>query len=570
METEVRTGGQPTNAAPPDHRATRREWAGLWVLALSLAMIVLDGTIVGVSLPTIIADLGLSLTDAQWVGSLYSVVLAALLLTAGRLGDRLGRRRLLLVGIATFVLGSIAAALATDPALLISSRALQGVGGALILPTTLSSVNATFRGPDRAAAFGIWGAVMSGAAAVGPLLGGWLTTAADWRWIFWVNVPIGAALLVAAPLLVPETRSDEDFSRVDILGPVLSAIGFGALVFGLIEGNDLGWWVPKAPLELGPLHWGTDAPVSAVPVVLLVGLVAIGCFVLHETRRQRHGTGGVLDVSLFAIPTFSLGNVTAGLVAVGEFALVFVLPLHLVVSLGLDALGAGLVLAAMAGGAFIAGAAARHLAAAIGAARVVVLGLALEVAGALVTAFLVGAGSSPWLVALALLPYGLGLGLAAAQLTSTVLRDVPVAASGAGSATQSTVRQVGSAFGSALGGTALAIGLGDLTMQQATATRFSSASAIAVGVAAAVLALGLVFSLLVERSADAPGPARAKPSANERRRWGSPVNCHIGWGTIAHPPHPQEHACPKRSTTSSSSDPDRPATPRPSMQPARR
>ncbi len=168
-------------------RPTRSDWIGLWVLALALAMIVLDGTIVGVSLPVIISDLDLSLTEAQWVNSLYSVVFAGLLLTFGRLGDRFGRRRLMILGVAIFMLGSIMAALSGAGGLLIASRAVQGVGGALVLPSTLSTVNATFRGKDRAAAFGVWGAVMSGAAAIGPLLGGFLTKVAAWPWIFWVN-----------------------------------------------------------------------------------------------------------------------------------------------------------------------------------------------------------------------------------------------------------------------------------------------------------------------------------------------------------------------------------------------
>ncbi len=159
-------------AAPPDPR----RWLGLAVLAAGLSMIVLDGTIVGVVLPTIIADLGLDLTDAQWVTSLYAMVFAALLLTFGRVADRVGRRTVFVAGIVVFVAASVTAGLAADGAALIASRAVQGVGGAMILPTTLSTMNATFHGEDRARAFGVWGAVMAGLAAIGPLLGGWLTT----------------------------------------------------------------------------------------------------------------------------------------------------------------------------------------------------------------------------------------------------------------------------------------------------------------------------------------------------------------------------------------------------------
>ncbi|HEY9424447.1 MAG TPA: MFS transporter, partial [Microterricola sp.] len=168
---------------------TRREWLGLAALSTALGMIVLDGTIVGVALPTIIRDLNLDLTDAQWVNSIYAVILAALLLSSGRLSDRLGRRRMLLVGLVIFMVGSILAALSDAASPLIWARVVQAVGAALIMPATLSTVNATFRGRYRAAAFGVWGAVISGAAAVGPLAGGALTQYASWEWIFIVNIP---------------------------------------------------------------------------------------------------------------------------------------------------------------------------------------------------------------------------------------------------------------------------------------------------------------------------------------------------------------------------------------------
>ncbi|MDO5735058.1 MAG: MFS transporter [Propionibacteriaceae bacterium] len=483
-------------------RPTRSDWIGLWVLALALAMVVLDGTIVGVALPVIIGDLDLSLTEAQWINSLYSVVFAALLLTFGRLGDRFGRRRLMIGGVAIFMLGSILAAMATSGDLLIASRAVQGVGGALILPSTLSTVNATFRGKDRAAAFGVWGAVMSGAAAIGPLLGGWLTQVADWPWIFWVNIPLGIGVIFAATFYVRETLGTDEGSGWDLVGPVLSALGFGALVFGLIEGSSLGWFSPKAPFAIGSLTWPVDAAISPVPIALALGAILITVFVLREASRTQRHASAMLDTTLFRIPTFAWGNVTAGLVAVGEFSLVFILPLHLVNSLGLDVLGAGFVLAAMAGGAFIAGASARHLSARFGSPNVVVLGLGLELVGIVGTAVVVGMSLSPWLVALVLLPYGVGLGLASAQLTSTVLRDVPVSQSGSGSAVQSTVRQVGSALGSAVGGTALAVALGSSNFRDVDATQFASAAGAAVWAAAVVLALGLGSALLVRRAAN--------------------------------------------------------------------
>jgi len=422
-------------------------------------MIVLDGTIVGVALPTIITDLDLDLSSAQWVNSLYAVVLAALLLSTGRLADRWGRRRLFLAGIAVFVGGSaLAAAAGTGNALLVA-RVVQGIGAALIMPSTLSTVNATFRGRYRAAAFGVWGAVISGAAAIGPLAGGFLTQYASWEWIFIVNIPIGAILIVATLLTVPETKGAKGGRGADVDGALLSAIGFGALVFAVIQGPEIGWWSPKEDLHILGFTWPDTAPISIVPVLFAVAAIALTLFVLWERHRARVERSALLDLELFRVPTFSWGNLTAATVAIGEFAIVFVLPLYLINALGLDAMEAGFVLAAMAIGAFFSGASARHLAARFGSAGTVLIGLGLEVIGIVSVAFVVALSSSAWPVAMLLVIYGLGLGLASAQLTGLVLRDVPTEVSGQGSATQSTVRQVGSALGTALSGAALSLAL---------------------------------------------------------------------------------------------------------------
>ncbi|MGJ3508044.1 MFS transporter [Enemella sp. A6] len=481
---------QGESAAP---ESGRKRWLALVVLAVSLGLIVLDGTIVGVALPVIIADLKMSLTGAEWVNSLYSVVFAALLMTAGRLGDRFGRRKMLMIGMGIFVVGSLLAAISSGTSPLIAARAVQGLGGAMILPSTLSTVNATFRGKDRAIAFGIWGAVMAGAAALGPLFGGLLTTYATWHWIFLINIPLGVVLIIAALAIVPETTGTP--GGRDMIGPVLAAIGFGSFVFGLIEGANLGWWKPEGVLAIGSWEWGLDAPVSPAPVALALGVIFIAAFIAYEHHRTKNARTGVLDTALFSIPTFAWGNLTAGLVAVGEFSLIFVLPLYLVIVLGLDTLGAGLVLVAMAVGAFIAGGSARHLSAALGPARVVVLGLALEVIGTAGTALLLGAQLGSGWVAATMTVYGVGVGLASAQVTSVVLGEVPVAESGTGSAVQSTVRQIGAALGAALGGTVLSTVLGTHVVQQVAPDEFAHASSIAVWSSVVVLGVALLVSL---------------------------------------------------------------------------
>ncbi len=486
--------------------ASRRQWIGLWVLALGLGLVVLDGTIVAVAMPTIVTDLRLDLSDAQWITSLYSVVFAALLLSMGRLGDARGRRALMLTGVAIFVAGSVLAALSRAIGPLLAARVVQGIGGSMVLPSTLSTVNATFRGRDRAAAFGVWGAVMSGAAALGPLIGGAITQVATWPWVFWVNVPLGLLVFVAALRFVDETRSEDATAGVDPLGALMSALGFGAIVFGLIEANSLGWWTATGALVLGGFTWSADAAVSAVPVAIGAGLLILAVFAAWESARRAAGRPALLDLRLFRIPTFAWGNLTAGLVAIGEFALLFVLPLYFVSGLGLGALSSGAVLAAMAAGAFLSGAGARHLAARLGATRVVLLGLGLEIVGAALTALAVDRRWGGPLVALVLLPYGIGLGLASAQLTSTVLRDVPPADSGIGSATQSTVRQLGTAMGSAVGGSVLATTLGSSATGAGTGIGIDGSLAAAAACAQAVLAsvavlvVGLLMAWRVDRA----------------------------------------------------------------------
>lgn len=437
---------------------TKKEWGALAILAASLGVIVLDGTIVGVALPQIIGDLKLVLTDAQWVNSLYAVIVGALLLVSGSTSDQFGRRKLLIAGLGIFVAGSALAGAASSATSLLAGRAIQAVGAAGIMPSTLSTVNALFRGKYRAAAFGVWGGMISGAAAIGPLLGGVLTEWVSWRWIFYVNLPIGLILGLLALKVVPETRSARR-GRFDVVGFVLSSVALGSLVFSIIEGPHVGWWKPIADFDFLGITWSLDSATSVVPISLGVAAVALIAFIAWELHLAKVGKSPLLDLSMFKIATFSWGNLTASMVAIGEFALLFVLPLYLINAYGTSVIKAGLILAAMALGAFVSGGLARFIAGWIGSPGTVILGLTLELIGVGALAFLMDPAHSLWYLTVPLVVYGFGLGLASAQLTGTVLRDVPVEHSGQGSATQSTFRQVGSALGTAFSGGALAVGL---------------------------------------------------------------------------------------------------------------
>lgn len=431
-------------------------------MSLGVSLVVVDATIMGVLLPRIVSDLGLSTSGAEWATSVYSLVFAALLIPFGRLGDLVGRRRMFVLGVAVFAAASLAAALAPGGAALIGARALQGVGASMLMPATLSTVNAVFTGRDRAVAFGVWGSMISGMAALGPLAGGALATGGGWRWAFGVNLPLGAVLIAGALRFMPETRTPLPGGarrEIDWAGGVLAALGLGALVWGIIEGQTYGWWAATRPFTAGGFRW-PEAATSPVPVVLALGAVLIAALVVVERSRAAAGRPVMLDLALFRIPNFRRGNLTSALINVGELGLLFVLPLFLLGVHGTNPLQISLAILPLAVGAFVSGGCAGRLADRRGPHRVVQIGLVLEVAAVLGLALTVSAttgslGLAPWM-----LLYGLGLGLTSAQLANVSLADVPPAQSGQASGTQSTARQVGAALGIAAIGTVYATSLG--------------------------------------------------------------------------------------------------------------
>lgn len=427
----------------------RRRWLGLVVISIAVALIIVDSTIVNVAIPSVVDDLGITSTQVQWVQESYTLVFASLLLVFGTLADRFGRRRLLLIGVALFAVASIGAALAPSGELLIASRVVQGLGGAMILPATLSLLNATFTGRERGIAFAVWGSTIGGMAAVGPLLGGWLTTDFSWRWAFGINVPLGILIVVGALLVVRESRADER-QRIDVVGAALSVVLFTSLVFGLIEGRSYGWWTTERG---APEFWTLG--VSPIPFVFAVTAVALVAFVTWGLRRQRQGRSAMIAFSLFRIGSFRNGNIAAMIVSLGEFGIILSLPLWLQNVLGYDALQTGFLLLALAGGSFIASGFAGASSGRVSPVWVVRGGILAEIVGLVIVALVIAVDTPWWQIAIGLLVYGFGVGLATAQLTGVVLADVPVDASGQASGTQSTARQVGSALGIAILGTVL-------------------------------------------------------------------------------------------------------------------
>ncbi|MEO7447635.1 MAG: DHA2 family efflux MFS transporter permease subunit, partial [Humibacillus sp.] len=431
---------------------TRRRWFALVAISVAVALIIVDSTIVNVAVPAIVADLGLSSSQVQWVQESYTLVFAATLLIWGTLADRIGRRRMLLIGVAVFVVASGLAVAATSGETLIGARILQGFGGAMILPTTLSLINVGFTGRERGIAFAVWGSTIGGMVAVGPLLGGWLTTSFSWRWAFGINLPLGLLIIGGILLFVDESRAEQDLG-IDVVGALLSALTFAMLAFGLIEGRTYGWWGTTKPFELGPWTWTWS--LSPVPVAFAIMLLAGAVFLARTVRRTAAGLPTLFRFDLFGIRSFRNGNIAALIVSLGEFGIVLSLPLWLQNVLGYSAFQTGLVLLGLAIGSFAASGLSAALSSRLAPSSMVRAGIVAEIVGVAGLGLVISPTTSWLAVVPCLFVYGFGVGLATAQLTGVVLVDVPVQRSGEGSGLQSTARQIGSALGIAVLGTVL-------------------------------------------------------------------------------------------------------------------
>jgi len=469
----------------------RSKWLAMLFISLGISMIMVDASVVNVALPTIIEDIQLTITDAEWANSIYPLVFASFLITFGRLGDRYGRRKLFIIGAIVFMVASVLVAQSTNGPQLIGARVIQGLGGAMMLPTSLALVNATYKGRDRAIAFGLWGATIGGMAAIGPLIGGWLTTSYSWTWAFWINVPIGIVLVIGTLTLVPESREAHPVAGVDLLGIVLSILGLGLLVFGLIEGQTYGWF--RAVRDVHVL--GVTAPagtLSPVPVAFALSAVFLAAFYVVERRREAHDKVILFDFELYRIRSFGWGNLVALIVAFGEFGLIFVLPLFTQSVLGYSAFTTGALVATLAVGVFLSGATAGPLVNRFGGRRIVRVGMVLEMIGMLMVAYVISSNVSGVTMIPGLMVYGIGLGFAAAQLTNVVLSGIPPDKGGQASGAQSTVRQVGSALGIAVIGAVLVTSLSSMLttrlntipdLPPAAATSISDAVSRSAGIA---------------------------------------------------------------------------------------
>lgn len=432
----------------------RRRWYALLILSLSLTLVIMDATIVNVAIPSIVKDFDATFRDAEWVNTIYSLVYAATLILWGKIGDQYGRRLLFVIGVVLFGLGSALVGASSSITMLIAMRAIQGIGAAMLSPSTLSIVTTTFKGKERGIAFGIWGATAGVAAALGPLLGGWMVDHASWRWAFYINIPIVAAAFLGALWAIRESRDVGTRHYFDLPGTILGGLGLAMVVFGIIEGQAYGWWKPDESFSMLGWDWPSQ-DISIVPISIAVGLVLLAIFTWYERRLERRGSEPLFEFGLFRFCSYRYGMITGLIVNLGEIGLLFAASLYLQGTKGLTAFDTGIALLPLAIMAFIGAPLAGSFSAKIGPKWIVTSGMVIEVVALLILWRAIQPDTATRTVALILGLYGLGLGLAIAQLTSLVLFDIPGPKAGIASGGNSTIRQVGAALGIAIIGTVL-------------------------------------------------------------------------------------------------------------------
>jgi EmrB/QacA subfamily drug resistance transporter len=420
---------------PQENTGHPRRWAILGVLVVSLLVVVLDNTVLNVALRTLadrVHGLGATQGELEWSINSYTLVFAGLLFTCGVLGDRYGRKRFLLIGLAMFGLASLLSAYAQNPGQLIAARALMGVGGAAIMPVTLSIISNVFDPRERARAIGVWASAVGLAVAIGPVLGGALLERYWWGSVFLINVPIVLAGLVAVAMLVPESR-DPRPGRIDLVGVLLSIVGLVALSYGIIDGGEHGFD--------RPLVW----------VAILAGLVVLAAFVNYE-RRVAYPS---LDVRLFRVPRFAAPVAIVGLVFFAAMGVMFFSSFYLQLVRGYSPLRTGLLFLPFAVAQLVFAPRSATMVKRYGAKAVSAVGLILMTVSLTAFAF-VEADTPIAIVGTIFFVQGVGMANIMPPATESIMSSLPREKAGVGSAVSNTVRQVGGALGVAVLGSVLA------------------------------------------------------------------------------------------------------------------
>jgi EmrB/QacA subfamily drug resistance transporter len=440
-----------------------RRWVTLAVVVVAALIVVLDNSVLTVAIPTILRDFDTTLPAVEWVITGYALTFASLLIIGGRLGDVYGHRRIFIIGAGLFCGGSLLAGLSWNvPSLLVGEALIEGVGASFMLPATLSILSTTFQGRERATAFGAWGATVGVGVALGPVIGGFLTTNYSWRWAFGINVIVAPLAIVGALLFIRRDERDGERIGIDVPGACMVAAGMFLFVFALSEGARYGWFRPLEQFTVAGADVWPDIDVSLIPFAMALAVLVLFAFFKFERRKERENRSPLFEFGQLRHRGFRYGLITSCVLAMGQMGMFFVLPIFLQDAKHLSAetngfwmlpFGVLIIVGSQLGG---------WLTHQISVARVVQLGLFLEFVGLVFVAFVVDPGMS---FADLLIPYGLfgfGIGFASSQLTNVILSDIPDDKAGVASGTNSTVRQVGGALGVAVVGSIFA----NLTVQR--------------------------------------------------------------------------------------------------------
>jgi len=436
----------------------------IFVLSLALAIIIIDATLLNVSLSYLIRDLNTDIKSLQWVITAYALTIAAFTVTGGRLGDLFGRKKMFKLGAVLFAIGSLMASYShTVGQMIIGESIIEGIGAALMMPATASLLTSTFRGPSRAMAMGIWGGIAGAASAVGPILGGYLTTNYSWRWGFRINVVVAIILLIGS-VIIKEYRDEEEKPALDWRGVILSSVGLFTLVFGIIESSSYGWIKAKEIFSIAG-HTVDLGSISIVLPSLILAAILLVSFVIWEIKIEKRGLTPIVSMSIFKNKQFTSSSITTTVMALGQSGLIFAMPIFFQSVRGLDAYHTGLAILPVSVAAIVVAPIAAILSRKIMPKRLIQVGLFLNLLAMLLLYRKLNIDTIPRDLIFELVIYGIGMGLVMAQISNMVMSSVSVQKAGEVSGVNNTMRQIGSSLGSAIIGavllTSLATGIKD-------------------------------------------------------------------------------------------------------------
>lgn len=443
----------PTASAVSSSPAWRK-WGKLVVIALAVAIIIIDTTLLNVSLRNIVEDLNSNFTDIQWVITLYTLVLSAFTITGGRLGDLYGRKKMFMLGAVLFAIGSFIASISHNIGmLLVGESIIEGIGAALMLPAASSLILTNFEGKDRAVAFAIFGAIAGASSALGPILGGWLTSSYSWRWGFRINIAVVAVLLLGS-VLIKESRDLKERKELDLVGVGLTSFGLLSLVFGIIESSTYGWWKAIKTFSFAGYDFNFLG-LSITPVAIAIGLVLLGIFVWDQFRREAKGHTPLVSMRMFQNRQFVSGMLVNTALSLTLTGLIFVFPIYYQSVHGLDAFHTGLSLFPLSLTVFIISPLSLIIAKKARPKTIILVGLVLTTLAPLLMINMLKSDSTASVLLPGLVLFGAGMGLIFSQVNNLTLSSVSADLAGEASGVNNTLRQVGSSFGAAIIGAAL-------------------------------------------------------------------------------------------------------------------